>query len=571
MAMKRVLTITLAMLLLGLSWQHAYAQKAHRAVIIPIDFTDIQISLSTETLDSLAQQLALYYNAQFPDSIRFSFDVLPPFKINGTSATFGANSSFSRDALAYRMALTAYRSLYDKIDFALYDNDADGYVNDIIFLTPGIPESYGGGEKQFWPQYIELEDKDIPISLRTKLKAFAIAGELKADGSPTGIGLLAHEFGHILGLKDMYDTDDDASGGVCPGLGSTSLMDIGLDNDGGDTPPNLNAIEREMLGIGICEILDSAGEFSLEPIHLRGHYFKLPSAADNRYFLLENRSPEGNDAFIGGQGMLIYQIDKSDADAGYSTYFQRTLSALERWKLNQVNCNPEYPCARIVPAKDSTPETSALFWPKEGRAQFGTGKMAITEISSEAGGNISFRAFQPVCIDMVSVFQSSAIITWSIAQELGQVDSCKFEWSTRDNVLGREDATDSGDGKYSFTVKGLTPRTTYSYTASVYYADGSAFSASGNFTTRIYRSGIFRFIYFGDTARNWDGSFKKGSSIPLVVYNSVNEEISWSFNGARISPGTDGLWAIPGSGTLCAEISNADGSKDVIIKEILVK
>ena len=571
MAMKRVLIIILAMLLLGLSWQHAYAQKAHRAVIIPIDFTDIQISQSTESLDSLAQQLSAYFNAQFPDSVRFSFDVLPPFKINGTSSTFGANTSYSRDALAYRMALTVYRSLYDRIDFAVYDNDDDGYVNDIIFLTPGIPESYGGGDKQFWPQYIELEDKDIPFSLKTRLKAFAMAGELKADGTPTGIGLLAHEFGHVLGLKDMYDTDEEASGGIFPGLGRTSVMDNGLENDGGNTPPNLNAIEREMLGIGICEVLDSGGVFSLEPIHLRGQYFKLPSAVENRYFLLENRSSEGNDAFIGGQGMLIYQIDKSDADAGYSTYFQRTLSALERWKLNQVNCNPEYPCAQIIPAKVDTLDKSAIFWPKEGRTVFSPGKMAITDIRNVAGGNIQFRALEPVSIDKVSVFQSSAIITWNIAGELGPVDSCKFEWSSREKLLGREDAIDSGGGRYSFTVKGLTPRTTYNYTASVYYADGSAFSASGSFTTRIYRNGIFRFIYFGDVTRNWDGSFRNGTSIPLVVYNSVNEEISWSFNGRSISPGTDGLWAIPGSGTLCAEIHNADGSKDIIIKEITVK
>ena len=33
----------------------------------------------------------------------------------------------------------------------------------------------------------------------------------------------------------------------------------------------------------------------------------------------------------------------------------------------------------------------------------------------------------------------------------------------------------------------------------------------------------------------------------------------------------DGLWTIPDSGTLKAEITNADGSKEIIIKEILVR
>lgn len=569
--MKRVLTIILALFLFCLSGQRAGAQKAHRAVIIPLDFSDIQISLSPESLDSLALELAAYFDAQYLDSVKFTFDVLPPFKINGNSYTFGANSTYMRDALAYKMALTVYRSLHDKMDFSVYDNDGDSYIDDILFITPGIPESSGGGEKQFWPQYTELEDKDIPYSLRVRLKGFALAGELNSDGTPSGIGLLAHEFGHILGLKDMYDTDGEASGGTCPGLGHTSLMDTGLENDGGNTPPNLNAIEREMLGTGICELLDSGGVFSLEPIHLRGHYFKLPSTQKDRYYLLENRSSEGNDAHIGGRGMLIYQVDRSDADAGYSSYFQRTLSALERWNLNQVNCNPEHPCAKIVPAKTDSLDSSAIFWPKEGRTVFSPGKMALTDIRSEADGTIRFRAVEPIRIEKISVFQSSAIITWNIAEEMGPVDSCKFEWSYKGSLAGREDAARSEEGKYSISVNGLTPRTTYDYTASVHYADGSSFSASGRFTTKNYRSGISRFIYFGDTPRNRDGSFRSGTSIPLIVYNCVNEDIEWFFNGKRITPGPDGMWAIPRDGELRAEVFNKDGSKDVITKEIFLR
>ena len=574
MAMKRVLTLLLAIMLLGLPLQHAHAQnsaKIHKVLVVPLDFTDIQIGTSAETLDSLATVLAAYYDAQFPDSLSFLIDVLPAFKINGASSTYGANTTYRRDALAYRMALTAYRTLYDTMDFSIYDNDGDGYVNDIIFLTPGIPETYGGGDKQFWPQYTELEDKDIPYSLKVRLKGFGLAPELNADGVPSGIGILAHELGHILGLKDLYDTDGDASGGSFPGLGKVSLMDVGLENDSGNTPPNLNAVERDLLGIGKCELLDTSGTFSLEPIHLQGRYFKLPAVESGKYYLLENRSATGNDAYIGGQGMLIYKVDRSEADAGYSTYFQRTLTALERWNLNQVNCNPDYPCAEIVPAKVDSLDSSAIFWPKEGRKIFSPGKIAITDISSSADGTISFKAVEPITIEGVSVFQTSAIISMSVSNELGAIDSLKLEWYFRDTVLGKGDGTVTGDGKYSFTLKGLSPRTKYGYTATVYYSDGSSYSASGSFTTRIYRSGIFRFIYLGDVSRNRDGSFRSGASIPLIVYNSVNEDIVWYFNGRQISPGPDGLWTIPGDGELRAEIFNEDGSKDVISKVINVK
>ena len=269
--------------------------------------------------------------------------------------------------------------------------------------------------------------------------------------------------------------------------------------------------------------------------------------------------------------MLIYKVDRSDTPAGFSTYFQRTLSALERWQRNQVNCNPEYPCAAIIPAHADSTDSSLLFWPQEDRTVFSPGRIAITDMARSADGNISFKAVEPLKIEGTSVFQSSAIIAWSISRDLGQVDSCKLEWSTQSSVLGRVDGVAAGDNTYSYTIKGLSPRTTYRYTATVYYSDGASYSAGGSFTTRIYRQGIFRFIWLGDAPRNRDGSLKAGTAIPLIVYNSVNEEISWTFNGRPVSTGPDGLWVVPGNGMLKAEITNADGSRDVIIKEVTVK
>ena len=571
MAMKRVLAILIAFLLPLSGEPVAYAQKEHKALIIPVTFNDLQISTPSETLDSLAAELSKYYNAQFRDSVSFVFDVAKEVLVSGSYATYGTNQSFRRDALVHKMALTVYKSLYDQIDFSIYDNDKDGFVNDILFLTPGIPESAGGGETQFWPQYIDLESKDIPYSLRYRLKGFAIVPEMNAEGKTTGISIIAHEFGHILGLKDMYDTDDESSGGLCPGLGITSLMDHGLDNDSGNTPPNLNAIEREILGAGLCEVLDAGGSYTLEPINLNGHYFKLPTQEDNRYYLIENRVAQGYDAYIGGCGMLIYKVDRSESDAGYSSYYQRTLTALERWKYNQVNNNPEFPCASIVPAKVDSLDSSAAFWPKEGRTVFSPGRMALTDIRKEANGNISFKALEPVSLIKKMVYQTSATIVWAISDELGPIDSCKFEWSALNSPAKREDGILSPDGTYSFTIRNLIPRTIYNYRAYVYYSDGSSYSSGGNFTTRIHRSDIFRFIYLGDAERNRDGSFHPGTAIPLVVYNNIDEEVRWTFNGTVISPGPDSMWKIPGDGTLRAEITNTDGSIDVIMKEIRVK
>ena len=555
--MKRVLTISLTCALLCIM-HGAYGQKQHRTLIIPVEFTDLHFSTPISTIDSLAGALKAYLEPQFSDSTKFVFDVHQVVSAGNSYAYFGANASHRRDAYAYKMASGIYRSLSSRMDFSPYEN-ADGSLNHLIFITAGVAESAGGGPDQMWPQYVELGENEIPSGLRPRLTAFAMAPELGADGKVSGIGLLAHEFGHILGLKDMYDTDGESSGGVHPGLGPTSLMDIGLENDGGHTPPYLNSIEREMLGIGHCTVIDTCGTYSLEPLHPGGQYCKMPSSDGNKYWLLENRRAQGNDAFIGGEGMYIYKIDKSDSPSGFSTYYQRTLKALERWQLNQINCNPQHPCAEIV------------YSPKDAAAVFSPGRFALTGISTDAGGNISFKVLEPVRIDGISVFQSSAIIAWSVSKDLGSVEDCRIEWFTQGTPVGSAQVQASADGSCCYTIQGLNPRTSYSFTTTVSYADGSVFEVSGSFTTRIYRKDIFRFIYLGETERNSDGSFKAGSAIPLVVYNSVGEEVEWSFNGRQISTGPDGLWTIPDSGTLKAEITNADGSKEIIIKEILVR
>ena len=348
-------------------------------------------------------------------------------------------------------------------------------------------------------------------------------------------------------------------------------MDFGMDNDGSGTPPNLGAIERDMLGCGECITIDSTGHYSLEPIHLQGRYCLLPTKDEGRWYTLENRSAEGYDAFIGGSGLLICKVDRSASDAGWSTYFRCTLSALERWRENQVNCNPEFPCADLIRAIDDPDDFSKVFWPQDGAGSFYPGPYAITAIRREAGGDISFSVVEPVHINSINVFQSSATVIWTLSPDIGPTDSVKVEWSYKGVVQGSAHGIPSGDGRYNFTIRGLNPHTGYGCTATAWCSSGSVYSAEGSFRTRIYRSGLFRFIYLGDAPRNDDGSFAPGTRIPLVVYNSLNEQVDWSFNGRSISTGSDGLWEIPGSGTLKAEVTLPDGSKDVIIKYVTVK
>ena len=82
-------------------------------------------------------------------------------------------------------------------------------------------------------------------------------------------------------------------------------MDGGNYNNNSSTPPNLNCIEREILGIGTAVNVKAGQTYTLEPIHKNGTYCKLESGTPGEYYLFECRSNQGWDKYIGGQGMLV--------------------------------------------------------------------------------------------------------------------------------------------------------------------------------------------------------------------------------------------------------------------------
>ena len=124
--------------------------------------------------------------------------------------------------------------------------------------------------------------------------------DLGMEGSaiPAGIGTFCHEFGHFLGLTDLYDTDY-GSGGMSSCLwGRLSLMDEGNYNNSGRTPPYFCAIDREQAGILTYEDAAAGTSVSLPPIHECGWAVRINTSTPGEYYLLEHRTESGWDAYI---------------------------------------------------------------------------------------------------------------------------------------------------------------------------------------------------------------------------------------------------------------------------------
>lgn len=243
-----------------------------------------------------------------------------------------------------------------EVDFKNYDTDSNGYVDNIFFYFAGHNEAEGA-TGHIWPHaasgwtYVTCDGK--------RVNRYACTSELRSASGTTmcGIGTFCHEFGHVLGLPDFYDTDYETNG-TSKGLYNASLMSNGNYNNNGRTPPYLSAVERNMLGwMGEPTELTASGSYNLAPVTGNVAY-KTPTATSGEYFVYEVRDQTKWDTYI-GKGMLIYHIDKSDrVIAGGKT-------ASQRWSSHyDINTVADHPCYCIVEASPSVSFNNAeIYYP----------------------------------------------------------------------------------------------------------------------------------------------------------------------------------------------------------------
>ncbi len=136
------------------------------------------------------------------------------------------------------------------------------------------------------------------------------SGGLNNSGPIIEIGVFAHEFGHIFGIPDLYDTD-----GSSEGLGNWCLMAGGTwggDGSSPETPVHISAWVKKELGwvtpINITSYEDALSVSNIEENPVVYRMWK-DGTIGNQYFLIENRQKIGFDVNLYNSGFLIYHVD----------------------------------------------------------------------------------------------------------------------------------------------------------------------------------------------------------------------------------------------------------------------
>ena len=192
------------------------------------------------------------------------------------------------------------------VNFSNYDNDNDGYVEGAAMIHAGPGAEFTGSVDDIWSH-----KWSISPNLRdgVYVSSYTIQPEFLTTPGDMTIGVFAHEFGHILGLPDLYDIDYTSYG-----IGRWSLMAYGAWNNQGGSPAHLDAWSKIQLGFVDPQLpsLFPENVIILPAETYDTGIYRLWSDNDissNEYFLLENRQLIGFDSYLPGSGLLIWHID----------------------------------------------------------------------------------------------------------------------------------------------------------------------------------------------------------------------------------------------------------------------
>ncbi len=253
-----------------------------------------------------------YYIASSNGQFRPIFDVVGPVDLPNNRSYYGGNNTYGNDAHPADMVIQACQLLDDEVDFSLYDANNDGFIDNIYVFYAGAGEASGGPSDSVWPHSWDVFSaggQNHRFDGKT-LNHYACSNEwmpLYVPAGPDGIGTFCHEFGHVLGLPDLYDTQNSATG---YGPGSWSIMAHGSYSNNSRTPPTFSSYERNALSWMELQPLTKAASIELDHL-LESNYAAVISVPgnDNEFFLFENRQLRGWDAYLPNHGMLIWHID----------------------------------------------------------------------------------------------------------------------------------------------------------------------------------------------------------------------------------------------------------------------
>ena len=227
------------------------------------------------------------------------------------------------------------------VDMGQFDNDGpdgvpdsgddDGYVDVVFINLLTVPRNFFVSTASGFGT-LGLESDFLTDDAAAGGEVIRIRSRHSGHGGTTQRGhtftitaaTMSHEFGHVLGLPDLFDQSSvTASGELDPevdsaGIGKWGLMGLGTLGWGVENGPNAfcawSLAQLGWLGQNnerLAVVDDSMTGVVLEQIDSGGRVFQVPISGEE-YFLIENRQASGSyyNREIPAGGLLLWHVDE---------------------------------------------------------------------------------------------------------------------------------------------------------------------------------------------------------------------------------------------------------------------
>ncbi|PTX59106.1 M6 family metalloprotease-like protein [Melghirimyces profundicolus] len=343
------------------------------------------------------------------------------------------------------------------VDFSRYA--VDGEVPNVFFIHEGTGAEWNLDPRVIWSHKWEYNeaayynewartgeeptfDPDNKLEVDgVKVNTYSVEPEVGGDITgylgevegpfPPQVGVYAHEFGHVLGLPDLYDYGYDSEG-----VGAYSLMSGGswtrypnATPYSGNSPVHPDAWSKIFIGMEKAQTLTEGSKtFTLQPSATDPGVVKLvvPDSEGSEYFLIENRQPvdgsfdKGLTRYGDVKGLAIYHVDenvlkrnfwrpneaqnwfqsrkqgvKPDPRTGETHYAVSVLQADNRWDLeknhNRADEGDLYQPGDVF-SPTSTPNSGSYYFDNgNGQSPNYTG-IFVKDIVQNEDGSVTFTA-----------------------------------------------------------------------------------------------------------------------------------------------------------------------------------
>ena len=345
---------------------------APKGVVILANFSNksMQSGHTQATFDELCNSLNCTVNAGYPSAGQYfadqsngayrpQFDVFGPVNLSRNVAYYGTDGSEEGDDQHATDAVVEACRLANEqfiINWADYDSNNDGYVDFVYVIYAGKGQADGGTSETIWPHNWEVSSArsygnctytaaQCKVGGKT-IENYAISAELDRASDLGGIGTLCHEFGHVMGLPDFYDTNYGTNYENALTPNDWDVMDGGAYGGDGHCPPNYSPWEKEFFswhttinlgneGQNVTLYANGTENYQAYQITSNGNYVG-PTTSGLRYYI-ENRQAVGWDAPLTGHGMLIWKVNFNSS----------------KWTNNEPNNTADNPYYTIVSASGS--------------------------------------------------------------------------------------------------------------------------------------------------------------------------------------------------------------------------